>query len=72
MDLTSEYCQKRRGIEERSWALVSRLCLLTSRLPRLVGNHNEFHTTKSECADVRRELLELRVQLLNHRLAHQC
>ncbi len=72
MDSSCRYCSTRRDIEERSWALVTRLCILTSRLSVLVGQHKEFSAVKVECGEVRAEIRHLHVRLQDHRQTHCC
>ena len=72
MDFTCQYCSTRRDIEERSWALVSRLCSLTSRLTMLVGQRTAFSAVKVECGELRQEIQHLHVRLKDHRDTHHC
>ena len=72
MDLTSQYCQLRRDIEERSWVLVSRLSMLTECLNRLIGQHAAFRDMKLQCAEVRQEIAASNLLLKKHRAAHRC
>ncbi|HTZ56555.1 MAG TPA: hypothetical protein VMB49_00590 [Acidobacteriaceae bacterium] len=73
MDLTAQYCSARRDIEERSWALTSRLAALTDRLIGLTGlDHQAFLDVRGKCHEVKGELSESHEELKNHRRNHGC
>ena len=73
MDFTSEYCPQRKHLEQCSWKLVDKLCVLTHRLMQLVGkDRTEFMAAKGRCADLRSEILVAHERLLAHRFAHGC
>ena len=72
MDLKAKYCPNRRNLEERTWALTERLFHLTTKLNRLIGQHDAFYALKFECTQARQELAHLSVLLKDHRLLHRC
>lgn len=73
MAVPATYCQTRRALEERSWALTSRLAALTSRLFQLVGSDRPaFRNIIGQCHSTREEVAESRVNLENHRRDHGC
>ena len=73
MDLTSQYCPDRRNLEEKAWALASRLFLLNERLLTLIGmDHRAFLSAKAECVETTAEIAQLRNRLAKHRLLHGC
>jgi len=73
MAVSATYCQTRRALERRSWALTSRLAALTVRLFQRVGtNPPEFRNRIGQCRSTRREVAESRLILENHRRDHGC
>lgn len=73
MDFATAYCSTRRDIEERGWALTSRLCSLTDRLLMATGrNHQVFVDLKQECMTTRVALTALHESLREHRREHGC
>ena len=73
MDLTAEYCATRRGLEEESWALTSKLSGTATRLFGWVGvDHKMFNETAAECSQIRGRLTDLHSQLKAHRASHGC
>jgi hypothetical protein len=64
----NSYCSKRRDLEQRSWALTTRLTDLTEQLMRLAGlKQPEFPSTMSQCLEVRTELKQVHRSLTTHR-----
>lgn len=73
MDFTIQYCQTRRTLEERGWALASRLSRISSQLITSAGiDHKIFNTTVAECKEIQVEIKESRQKLQDHRFAHGC
>jgi len=72
LDFSCSYCPARRDLEEHTWALVSRLSLLTSRLLKLVGDHGRFTEAKVECVELRGAIAQSSANLAAHRAFHGC
>jgi hypothetical protein len=73
VDLAAQYCSTRRNLEERGWALTSRLYALTERLLRAIGkNHEEFASLKQECRVTRADIAQAQHHLYDHRSEHGC
>ena len=73
MDFASAYCATRRDLEQRSWALTDRLCLLTAQLLKMIGqNHRAFLTIRQECRTTRVAIADSNQNLRDHRREHSC
>lgn len=73
MDLSAGYCATRRSIEQRGWALTTRLSSLTERLLNAIGkDHRVFLALRQECCTTRDSLVESHQNLQNHRREHGC
>ncbi len=73
MDFATQYCPKRKLLEENAWVLVSRLSALTSRLMGLVGkDHRTFAITRIACSAAKTDIVAVRRRLDLHRSAHGC
>jgi hypothetical protein len=71
--LTAGYCRSLRDLEERIWALSSRLSALTERLVSSIGrSREEFRIAQSDCAEIRAEIFHLRRLVVEHRSLHGC
>ena len=69
----ASYCSTRRDLENRSWALTSRLFDLSGRLTNMAGlRKREFSSTHDDCEETKGELAELHQLLEAHRSKHGC
>ena len=73
MELIAQYCPTRQGLEERVWALVTRLSNLTSRLMLLTAKDRQaFISAKADCSQAHFDIIKSRQQLHAHRSKHGC
>ena len=73
MDLATAYCPTRRNIEERGWALTTRLSSLTERLLEIIGkDHQTFVALQQECHATKLAITRSNQNLSDHRREHGC
>ena len=61
MGLTTAYCPTRKDLEERVWAFVTRLSMLTSRLMALAAkDHQAFIAVNADCHEAQFDIIKSR------------